>query len=64
MELKYDGLLEIHPDDIEDHQKVFESKIIDGKVYFPFKYIEQGYYQRCYGMIKKKRKYTRKIKDQ
>lgn len=52
-ELKYDGLLEIRPEEIEDHKKVFESIEKDGKIYFPFEYINVGWGQRCYGFIKK-----------
>lgn len=53
VELKYDGLLEIPEDEIEDHKKVFISKEVEGKTYFPFKYIELSKIDKCYGMLDK-----------
>ena len=59
--IKYDGLIEVHPDEVEAHKKAFYSKEIEGKIYFPFQYVQQALYQRFYGLIKKKRKYTKRI---
>jgi hypothetical protein len=53
--IKYDGLLEIRPEEIEEHKKIFVSKEKDGKTYFPFEYINVGFGQRCYGFIKLRR---------
>jgi hypothetical protein len=48
---EYDGLLEIPEDEIISHQERFKSKEKEGKPLFPFKYIDVGFGQRCYGFI-------------
>jgi hypothetical protein len=55
-EYQYDGLMEIPEDQIEAHQKIYVSKIKDGKIYFPFRHLlmcKYGNYQeKCNIMIR------------
>lgn len=56
--VEYDGLLQLSPDEIEEHQKIFLSKEVDGVIYFPFRYVKQA----CgsfYAMINKNKYNTR-----
>jgi hypothetical protein len=57
-----DGFLQYPPDQIEEMQKLYEWRDIDGIISFPFHYLRVSNMERIYIPIKRKRKYNKKEK--